>query len=109
MIVLFYSVSDKIEYVTYTIPLCTLLLCWLPHLPACRPASLKSVSGFSNGIYLRGWDVISSPTPQTGEPDVTALVYGHLATKRSRHQQNRHQQNRHQKKKKIGHHIITLQ
>ena len=90
VIVLFYSVSDKIQYVTYTTPLCTLLLCWPPHLPACRPANLKSVSGFSNGIYLRGWDIIPSPTPQPGEPDVAATVYGHLTTKKSRQKQNRH-------------------
>ena len=96
MIVLIYSVSDKIEYVTYTMPLYTLLLCWPSHVPACRPANLKSVSGFSNGIYLWEWDIIPSPTPQPGEPDVVAMVYCHLTTKKSHHQQNCHR-------------IITLQ
>ena len=91
----YFIVSVKKFSMLHTgMPLCTLLLCWPPHLPACRPANLKSVSGFSNGIYLRGWDIIPSPRhqpPKPGEPDVAAMVYGHLTTKRSRH------------------HIITLQ
>ena len=95
-IILYCQWQNSILYVTYTMPLCTQLLCWPPHLPACRPANLKSVFGFSNGIYLRGSDIIPSPTPQPGEPDVAATVYGHLTTKKSRHQQN-------------GHCIITLQ
>ena len=78
---------------------CLFALSYSVGLHTCLPAGLPTekvclvlVMVF---IYGDGTSFHHQP-PKPGEPDVAAMVYGHLTTKTSHHQQNRH-------------HIITLQ